>query len=45
MKRRGRLSAGTIIMLLLTAAVVAVFLATPYWKAKYFSKSRKEKED
>ena len=30
---------------LLTAAVVAVFLATPYWKAKYFSKSRKEKED
>lgn len=28
---------------LLTALVVAVFLATPYWKAKYFGKSRKQK--
>ena len=30
---------------LLTALVVAVFLATPYWKAKYFTKKREEKGD
>ena len=36
---------GDIIMVGAYAAVVAVFLATPYLKAKYFSKSRKEKED
>ncbi|MDO5300620.1 MAG: ABC transporter permease [Clostridia bacterium] len=28
---------------LLTALVVALFLAMPYWKAKYFSKKREEK--
>jgi len=30
---------------LLTALVVAVFLATPYWKAKYFAKKREDKGD
>ena len=30
---------------LLTALVVAVFLATPHWKAKYFTKKREEKGD
>ena len=30
---------------LLTALVVAVFLATPYWKAKYFTKKREENGD
>ena len=30
---------------LLTALVVAIFLATPYWKAKYFTKKRESKED
>ena len=30
---------------LLTALVVAIFLATPYWKAKYFTKKRKSKGD
>ena len=28
---------------LLTALVVAFFLAMPYWKAKYFSKKRESK--
>ena len=28
---------------LLTALVVAVFLATPHWRAKYFAKGRREK--
>lgn len=30
---------------LLTALVVAIFLATPYWKAKYFTKKRESKGD
>ena len=30
---------------LLTALVVALFLATPYWKAKYFTKKRESKGD
>ena len=30
---------------LLTALVVAIFLAMPYWKAKYFTKKREEKGD
>ena len=30
---------------LLTALVVAIFLATPYWKAKYFTKKRESKRD
>ena len=30
---------------LLTALVVAVFLAMPHWKAKYFTKKREEKGD
>ena len=31
---------------LLSASVVAVFLAVPYWKGKYFSKPvKKAKED
>jgi len=28
---------------LLTALVVAVFLATPHWRAKFFARGRKEK--
>ena len=30
---------------LLTALVVALFLATPYWKARYFTKKRESKGD
>ena len=30
---------------LLTALVVAIFLATPYWKAKYFTKKCESKGD
>ena len=30
---------------LITAAVVAVFLAIPYWKGKYFNKPAKKGED
>lgn len=30
---------------LITAAVVAVFLAIPYWKGKYFGKSAKKGAD